>query len=422
MNIDAGIFGQCLVRRRLRSDPQQVYMGSETNEGSLYLIPVVTKALDMLEFLRLEDKPMNLETIVRRTNIAKSTTYRILKSLVHRGYVAQSVDLRYRYVGQHKKLRFGFVTQSSEMPFSDAVIRSLCETAKGMGIDLILLDNGSDAEAVRENAEALIRQSVDLMIEFQVDHSAAPMIAHTLQNAKVPLIAVDMPLPDATYFGIDNFRAGHEAGQILAEFARRRWNGRVDWILGVDLAVGGRLVQSRTTGAFEGIRAQLPSQLIESFVRIDGRGLRETSYRAVHTFLERHPSATHILIAAHNDASALGAIAAVRALGREKHVAIVGQDCVEEMLREMQRPGSCAIASISRKVEQYGPRLIEIGLALLRGEIVPPYNYVEHEAVRADQRRMQPRTDSSPGAMPLMQRPFTRPTDPQCGVVQPHRG
>jgi ribose transport system substrate-binding protein len=50
----------------------------------------------------------------------------------------------------------------------------------------------------------------------------------------------------------------------------------------------------------------------------------------------------------------------------------------------MQRPGSPAIGSISHEVGLYGPRLIDIGLALLRGETVPPYNYVEHRAITAD--------------------------------------
>jgi len=54
---------------------------------------------------------------------------------------------------------------------------------------------------------------------------------------------------------------------------------------------------------------------------------------------------------------------------------------------EMQRPGSPAIASISHEAGLYGPRLIDIGLALLRGEKVAPYNYVEHRAVTADRAR-----------------------------------
>jgi ribose transport system substrate-binding protein len=62
----------------------------------------------------------------------------------------------------------------------------------------------------------------------------------------------------------------------------------------------------------------------------------------------------------------------------------VGQDCVEEMIAEMQRPGSPAIASISNEVALYGPKLIDLGLALLRGETVPPYNYVGHRAITAE--------------------------------------
>jgi len=39
------------------------------------------------------------------------------------------------------------------------------------------------------------------------------------------------------------------------------------------------------------------------------------------------------------------------------------------------------IGSISHEVSTYGPRLIQLGLALLNGESVPPYNYVEHRLV-----------------------------------------
>ena len=198
------------------------------------------------------------------------------------------------------------------------------------------------------------------------------------------VIAVDIPHPHATYLGVDNYRAGREAGGLLAEFALQRWGGKIDWMMGLDLAEAGQLVQSRITGAFEGVKTRLPDLPVECFVRIDGRGMRDVSYKLVLDFLKRHPKDKHILIAAANDTSAMGAIAAIRDLDREKHVAIVGQDCLEEMVTEMQRPGSPAIASISHEVGRYGPRLIELGLALLRGETVAPYNYVEQKAITAD--------------------------------------
>jgi len=353
----------------------------------LYLIPVLTKALDILELLRAENQPMVLEAIHRRTKISKTTVYRILKTLVHRGYVAQTADRHYRHVARPKKLRFGFGSQSAEMPFSVAVAASLRSAAVAVGVDLMVLDNRYDAEAAKENAETFIRENVDIIIEFQIDEHAAPVIADKIAEAKIPLIAVDIPHPHAVYFGMDNFRAGREAGELLAEFAINHWDGKMDWMIGLDIEEAGPLVQSRITGAFESVKARLPNLPVESFVRIDGRGMRDKSYKVVLEFLNRHPKDKYILIAAANDTSALGAIAAVRELRREKNVAVVGQDCIEEMVVEMQRPGSPAIASISHEAALYGPRLIDIGLALLRGEKVAPYNYVEHRAVTADRAR-----------------------------------
>jgi len=362
-------------------------LASKVKSRRLYLIPVLTKALDILELLRAENQPMVLETIHRRTKISKTTVYRILKTLVHRGYVAQTADRQYRHVARPKKLRFGFGSQSAEMPFSVAVADSLRGAAVTVGVDLMVLDNRYDAETAKDNAEMFIRESVDIIIEFQIDEHAAPVIADKIAEAKIPLIAVDIPHPHAVYFGVDNYRVGREAGELLAEFAINHWNGKMDWMIGLDIQEAGPLVQSRITGAFESVKVRLPNLPVESFVRIDGRGMRDKSYKAVLEFLNRHPKDKYILIAAANDTSALGAIAAVRELRREKNVAVVGQDCLDEMVAEMQRPGSPAIASISHEAGLYGPRLIDIGLALLRGEKVAPYNYVEHRAVTADRAR-----------------------------------
>jgi ribose transport system substrate-binding protein len=248
----------------------------------------------------------------------------------------------------------------------------------------MVLDNRYNAETAVQNAEMFLRERVDIVIEFQVDEHAAPIIADKIAGAGIPLIAVDIPHPHATYFGVDNYRAGLVAGDLLADFAINRWDGKLDWVIGLDIEEAGQMVLSRITGAFEGVKSRLPNLPVESFVRMDGRGMTEKSHKVILDFLNRHPRDKHILIAAANDTSALGAISAVRELKREKHVAVVGQDFVAEMAAEMQRPGSPAIGSISHEVAQYGPRLIELGLALLRGEMVAPYNYVEHIAMTAD--------------------------------------
>src|SRR3984893_8484466 len=139
----------------------------------LYLIPVLSKALDILELLQNERSPLALESIYQRTNISKTTVYRILKTFVHRGYLAQSQDGLYRLVARPKKARFGFGSQSAEMPFSEAVTDSLKAASSAAGVDLIVLDNCYDGSTALHNADEFVRNQLDLVIEFQIDQHVA---------------------------------------------------------------------------------------------------------------------------------------------------------------------------------------------------------------------------------------------------------
>lgn len=355
----------------------------KTSPKRLYLIPVLSKALDVLEILQREKKPLSLETIFQRTRISKTTVYRILKTLVHRGYAVQSQDGLYRGVSKPNKIVFGFGSQSTEMPFSEAVTESLKSAAADAGVELLILDNHYDPAIAVENADKFVRSRVDLAIEFQVEQQVAAIIGDKIANAGIPLIAVDIPHPHAVYFGVDNYRVGYAAGELLARHARQNWTGKVTWVIGLDLEEAGPLVQSRITGAFESIRAEFPEIPVESFVRIDGRGMRDKSYRLILDFLRRHPKDRNILIAAATDTSALGAVEAVRELKRGERIAVVGQDCIEEAMQEMAQANSPLIGSVSHEAHTYGQRLIHLGLAVLAGQSVPPYNYVEHKVVAA---------------------------------------
>lgn len=347
----------------------------------LYLIPVLSKALDILELLQKEEHPLTLEAIHQSTRTSKTTVYRILKTFVHRGYLSQAADGTYRRVPGSKKLRFGFAGQSAELPFSVEVTESLKAAARSAGIDLMILDNCYDAATAVRNVEEFVASKVDLVIEFQVEQEIAPVIADRLAVAKIPLIAIDIPHPHAIFFGVDNYRVGLEAGEHLAAYAAHSWNRKVKWILGLDLVEAGPLVQSRITGSFEAIRRAYPELAPNKFVRMDGRGLRETSKQLVHEFLRRHPTDKHIMIAAATDSSALGAVDAIREQKRERWVVVAGQDCIADAMKEMRRANSPLIGTVSHETSSYGPSLVDLGLSLLGGRTVAPYNFVSHRLV-----------------------------------------
>jgi len=354
---------------------------SRTGPQRLYLIPVLSKALDILELLQNDNQPKSLEEIYQRTNISKTTVYRILKTFTHRGYLAQSDNGLYRLVTRPRKVRFGFGSESSEMPFSEAVRESLSAAASSAGVDILVLDNKYDAATAISNAEEFVRQAVDLVIEFQIDQRIAPILADKIYGAGIPLIAVDIPHPHATFFGVDNYRVGFEAGAFLAQHAKSNWRGKVSWAVGLDIQEAGPLVHSRMTGAFAGLRSKLPGLAENRCLLLNAEGLRGKSHHLMLDFLRRHPKDEGVLVAAATDTSALGALQAVREAKREHDVAIVGQDCIPEALDEMSIPGSCFIASVSHEASSYGPHLVQLGLAILNGQTLPPYNYVKHKLV-----------------------------------------
>jgi ribose transport system substrate-binding protein len=347
----------------------------------LYLIPILSKALDVIELLEQDNSSLTLEDVYQRTNISKTSVYRILKTLVHRGYLAQTPSGEYRLVSRPRRLRFGFAVQSAEMPYSEAVAQSVTAAAAASGVELIMLDNRYDPAVAVRNAQEFVARHVDLVLEFQVEEAAAPRVAHIFKKAEIPLVAIDVPHPNATYFGVDNFEVGYEAASILASYAQRNWKGKVDRVVGVGFSEAGSFVQNRITGAFDGVRERFKELDADRFVQIEGRGMRDASRKAMQELLHCCRPGERTLVAAATDSSALGVLDAVREAEQEANFAIVGQDCIPEVVEEMKRGGSAIVGSISHEPETYGPRLIQLGISILRGYTVPPYNYVHHKAV-----------------------------------------
>jgi ribose transport system substrate-binding protein len=347
----------------------------------LYVVPILSKSIDVIEAMQRQATPLTLEAISGLAGLPRSTTQRILMTLASRGKVVHSEKGFHLVTKYAKSARFGFGGLSKRLAFASEVAASIQEAGRLADIEILLLDNGYDGETALRNAAEFVRQEVDLVIEYQIDHEMAPRIADLIAQSGIPLIAVDIPHPHAIYFGLDNYRVGFEAGELLADYAISEWKGKVAWVLGLDIAKAGPVVQSRITGAFEAIAMKLPSLTKDRFLKRDAEGLRENGYALTRDFLQQHGGDGKILISAASDASALGALFAARELGCEKDVAIVGQDCIDETMVEMGKPGSALIGSMSYEPKSYGPQLMQLGTAMLNGLPVAPYNYIQHRRV-----------------------------------------
>jgi hypothetical protein len=62
------------------------------SENRSYCVPIILRALDIVELLQRSKSPLRTNEISDRTGVSLSTTYRILRTLLQRGYLCQNLQ------------------------------------------------------------------------------------------------------------------------------------------------------------------------------------------------------------------------------------------------------------------------------------------------------------------------------------------
>src|SRR4029077_4512073 len=171
---------------------------------------------------------------------------------------------------KQRPYRLGYAAQGTDYQFSKEISTGLQRAAADEGIELICLDNRYNAKIAQRNADVLVREKVDLVIEFQTDEHVAPIVAAKYREAGIPLIALEVPHPGATYFGANNYEAGLIGGRHLGRWAKGQWHSEVDEILLISLNRAGSLPKMRLTGMLVGMKETCPPLEHRPVVYIDG--------------------------------------------------------------------------------------------------------------------------------------------------------
>jgi ribose transport system substrate-binding protein len=289
-----------------------------------------------------------------------------------------------------RHFRIGFANLGETMPFSIDVRRGLERAVQAAGnIDLILADNKLDKDVALAVAERFASQDLDLVIEYQIDEQIGNQIMDTFRQAGIPVIAVDIPIVGATYFGVDNYRAGHMAGLALGNWIIKNWGGSIDRLIILEEPRAGSLVAARIQGQLDKLQSVIGEIPADKRLIINSGNTCEISEAEMIAALKKMPGAHKIAIVCFNDDAALGALLAARKLHREQDVVIVGQGADRRVREEMGNLGCRIIGSTAYEPELYGEKLIPLALKILRGEPVPPAVYIDHVFIPAAQEQSE---------------------------------
>ncbi|HVN53371.1 MAG TPA: substrate-binding domain-containing protein [Anaerolineaceae bacterium] len=285
---------------------------------------------------------------------------------------------------EDRHFRIGFANLGENMPFAVDVRRGVERAAQAAGnIDLVLADNQLDGQVALKVAERMAAQNLDLMIEYQIDEQAGNRIMAIFQDAGIPVISVDIPMIGATFFGVDNYRAGYLAGVALGSWVHEQWNGQFDHLIILEEPRAGAVPATRLRSQLEGFESIVGPMEDGKRLVMNSGNTREISEQAMTTALKKLPKLQRLVVLCFNDDAAIGALEAARNLGREQDIVIVGQGADRRVREELTHPSSRIIGSTAYSPEKYGERLIPLALRILRGDPVPPAVYMEHTFIHA---------------------------------------
>ena len=286
-----------------------------------------------------------------------------------------------------KNRRIGFANGFRAGAFCRSVEEGLIHQAQLAGFikkNIFIRDNNYNPEKALQNAEEIIESSPDIFVEFQTDSKTNNIIATKLRTRRIPMIAVEVPIPGAVYIGVDNWKSALLAGSEAVKRIRHAWGGwdNVDLAVVFQMAEAGEATMLRSEGFVEALENEFGERVEEKIVRLNiGTGSEEDTRRAVRTLKNDYPDANRILMTSMTERGMREIISEFRRqdLWQDQETIIITHGCDSKTVPYI-RDGRIDVA-IAHFPELYGSYIIPAACALMNGGSVPPYIFVENTVI-----------------------------------------
>ncbi len=246
--------------------------------------------------------------------------------------------------------RIGVTLLTREHEFYRELEAGLKDAAGKQGYQLIITSGDFDLAKQQSQIENFIVQRVDAIIVCPVESKGIGPAIERANEAKIPVFTADIAAQGGqivSHVASDNLAGG----RLAADFIARALNG--EGSVGI---IGQQEVQTgldRETGFVEEMKKH-PGIKVASI--LNGGGVRDRSLKAADDMLQGNPGIKGIF--GINDDSALGALSAAEARGRNDMV-IVGYDAIPEAVKAIQR-GSALKADVAQQPRDLGAKTIEV--------------------------------------------------------------
>src|SRR5262245_26752457 len=145
-----------------------------------YIVQCLVHATKVLGAFKSADETLRLRDVVELTGMNKGMCFRLLYTLHHCGFIEKTHRNQYRLVSgirPNRRFRIGYAGHGQDSSFPREVLAGLLRSAEDAHVEVVSVDNRYDPRVALRNADRLVREQVQLVIEFQADEAVAAAIA-----------------------------------------------------------------------------------------------------------------------------------------------------------------------------------------------------------------------------------------------------
>ncbi len=317
------------------------------------------------------------------TTMTKRRTF--LTGLALLGGTAISGVLPSLAFGQDAQYKFAFANIQENGELFKQLGDGFEAAAKTVNISLSRYNNNGDGVTTTSNARLMVQEQPDVIFEYNSVEGIGAALQRTFNQANIPFVAVNIPVPGGYWFNLVNKDLGIDAAKVVVAAAQERgWTKDDTTVLIVQASFAGVEVNDCVryfyiqAAEMLGMEQVAPEAITATTttisttgVQVDGKATLEDSYQAVKNVLQTIPQDRHVLLFAVNDDSAIGAWRAITESGRTDNALIAGLGGSVAALKEL-RTNPQWVGEGSIFMTHWGQYLLAMGVAIKNGVTPPP--------------------------------------------------
>jgi len=259
--------------------------------------------------------------------------------------------------------------------------------AGGDPANLYYADNQYDATIGLKNADIMLAKKPNALINFQFDSKVNSIISVKFGAVNIPIVTVDVPCPGAPFMGCNNFKVSYMAGEAaVAEVEKMGGIDKLDAIVLIQFPAGGEVLMLRSEGFYQAFVDKYGAEKVDpKTIRTDGgAGEAEQANKAMTDVLSKIPNAKTIAMTSINEETMSGCLAAIQTAGRwdPANWFIITMGCDDVGIQQIR--DGLIDGAVAFFPERYGEYLVPASVALMNGQVVPPFMYVENVIITKD--------------------------------------